>query len=461
MTETREQEFLAGRRVTVMGLGLHGGGISVVRWLVRHGARVTVTDLKTKRQLSSSIKKCSMQNAESPVHFVLGRHDVRDFRSADIVIQNPAVPRESPYLTIARKAGAVIENEATLFFKYCKSKNSIGVTGTRGKSTTAAMIAHILHKNTLSLKHKSTRIWFAGNIRTTPMLSIVDRIQPNDWVVLELSSWHLENMGEQKMSPHVAVVTNLLNDHLNRYRSKQSYARAKEHIVRHQKKTNFAVLNRTNPWTRQMAERTQAKIFWFSNYELGMKNYGIHGQHFIENAKAAAVTCLTIGISKSGIRSALGTFQGLPDRQEIVRVIHGVTYVNDTTATTPDATIAALRRFSLKHKNTETQKHIVLICGGADKNLNFRPLIPWIRKTCKAVVLLPGTATEKMKKLLPVTSHQLPVTQADSMRDAVRQARAQAERGDIVLLSPAAASFGLFQHEFDRGEKFRKYVSSY
>ncbi len=467
--------YFSGKNVVVMGLGLHGGGVSVVRWLLQHGAQVTVTDLKTRKQLGPSLRSLESGIKNQELRFVLGEHQAVDFRNADIVVQNPAVPRESPYLEIARKARVQIENEATLFFKYCKSKNIIGVTGTRGKSTTAAMIAHILKKRfTFHASRFRGRVWLAGNIRTTPMLSIVDRVKPNDWVVLELSSWHLENMGEQKISPHVAVVTNVLDDHMNRYQSKHDYARAKENIVRYQQAGDIAILNKKNPWTKKMAHRTKAKVLWLDNYSITqLPNFQDAGAHNLANARAAAAVARAVGVPLRIIRSSLRTFRGLPDRQEIIRVVRGVTYVNDTTATTPDATIAALQRFSnneLRIKNQE--RCVVLICGGMDKSLNYKPLIPWIKKMCKAVVFLPGTATEKIKKLLNYAAPgrhpakgggsitELPITEASSMSAAVSLARTQTSRGDTILLSPAAASFGLFQHEFDRGAQFKKYVPS-
>ncbi|MBI4276744.1 UDP-N-acetylmuramoyl-L-alanine--D-glutamate ligase, partial [Candidatus Uhrbacteria bacterium] len=348
------------------------------------------------------------------------------------------------------------------------------------KSTTSAMIAHILENNVkCQMSNVRCRIWLAGNIRTTPMLSIVDRVRPNDWVVLELSSWHLENMGEQRISPHVAVVTNLLQDHLNRYRSMGAYARAKENIVRYQRDGDIAVLNRENVWTKKMATRTAGRVCWFPIYRgpssvLQRTVIRKFGAHYVANAHAAAVACHAIGVPIRIIRSSLRTFRGLPDRQESIRVVRGVTYVNDTTATTPDATIAALQRFSTQGTGDRVQRKIVLICGGTDKNLNYKPLIPWIKKTCKAVVLLPGAATEKMKieikkfrndrsgklrNYFPNFSvSQFPIIETSSMRSAVTVASKHAMRGNIILLSPAAASFGLFQHEFDRGEQFRTIV---
>ncbi|MBI4281369.1 UDP-N-acetylmuramoyl-L-alanine--D-glutamate ligase, partial [Candidatus Uhrbacteria bacterium] len=416
------------------------------------------TDFKTKKELQSSITRLQLTTYNLQLH--LGKHRKEDFIDTDMVVRNPAVPVESPFLKIAKKHGVPIENEATLFFKYCKSKNIIGVTGTRGKSTTSAMIVAILKERIKNQESRiKNRVWLAGNIRTTPMLSIVDRIQPDDWVVLELSSWHLEDMDRQKISPHIAVVTNVLQDHLNRYTGMRSYARAKETIVRYQKRGDIVVLNWKNIITRRMAKHTQARVHWFNreNFQFPISNFQLQGQHNFMNAQAAAVVARAIGIPLRIVRSAFRTFRGLPDRLEYIRTVRGVRYYNDTTATTPDATIAALRALSRAEsriKNNELR--IILIAGGSDKELDYKPLVPWIQKTCKAVVLLPGTATDKIKKFLILDS--LFVIRSSTMHDAVKISASLATRGDTVLLSPAAASFGLFQHEFDRGDQFRKAV---
>ncbi len=462
----------SGKRVTVMGLGLHGGGASAAVWCARHGAKVLITDLKTKKQFLPTLRQFPISNFQFPIRFVFGKHRKEDFVNTDMVVRNPAVPVESPFLKIAKQYGVPIENEATLFFKYCRSKNIIGVTGTRGKSTTSAMIATILTKSQNQKIKKSYRVWFAGNIRTTPMLSIVDKIKLDDWVVLELSSWHLEDMARQKISPHIAVVTNVLQDHLNRYTGMHPYARAKESIVRYQKKGDITVLNWKNVITRRMAKHTQARVCWFNrdNFQFPISNFQLQGQHNFINAQAAGTVARAIGISERTISPALKKFRGLPDRLEFIRTVRGVRYYNDTTATTPDATIAALATLSQNHENipiaersrildrvgTKSRKRIVLIAGGSDKKLGYKPLVPWIKKMCKAVVLLPGTATDKIKKFSILDS--LFVIHSSTMHDAVKISASLATRGDIVLLSPAAASFGLFQHEFDRGDQFRSAV---
>ena len=227
-----------GKKILIMGLGLLGGGAACVKWFVKHGARVTVTDLKSKKQLQQTFT--SLKNLS--VTWVLGRHRESDFKNSDLVIQNPDVPRESKYLKMAAKAGVGVENEASIFLKNCRGQ-VIGVTGTRGKSTTSALIYNMLLPG--------SKAYLAG-LPKMPMLDILDRIKPAEKVVLELSSWQLEVLGAHNLSPQVAVVTNIYNDHLNRYSGMKQYIAAKKNIFKYQKKNDITVLNFGNKETKAM-----------------------------------------------------------------------------------------------------------------------------------------------------------------------------------------------------------------
>ncbi|TAN58729.1 UDP-N-acetylmuramoyl-L-alanine--D-glutamate ligase, partial [Patescibacteria group bacterium] len=207
------------KKVLVMGLGLHGGGVAAARWLVKRGADVTVTDLRDRKALKSSLDKLKGLK----IKYALGGHNAEDFKMADMAVQNPGVPYNSPYLKIAKKFGAEIVNEAALFFKYAKSKNIIGITGTKGKSTTSTLVHKIL-------RAKWPKSLLAGNIRDTALLNIADRAEKNTPIVLELSSWQLEGLEKIRTSPRIAAITNIYQDHLNRYPSYQAYVAAKENI---------------------------------------------------------------------------------------------------------------------------------------------------------------------------------------------------------------------------------------
>lgn len=497
-------DVLHGKRVTVMGLGLHGGGLAVATWLLRYGAEVTVTDLKTRAQLRPSVVALERAHRQGrgSLHLVLGQHRARDFRSADLVIQNPGVPRESPYLKVAQRAGVPIENEASLFLKIVRAGEQqgsraagqqdiriIGVTGTRGKSTTAALI-HAM------LKAAGRHAVLAGNIRI-PMFAVLDEVLqaskrgPVD-VVLELSSWHCEHLSVRTGSVDVSVFTNILRDHLNRYRSMRAYTAAKARLLRFQDTRAVAVCNAGDPIVRAIARSFGRAVRWFAGehpsarrwvgaYEhKGMLWYRdadgdhriapasslhISGDHNIANACAAITAARALGVPTAAIRRALESFRGLPGRFETIARIGGVTYINDTCATSPDGAIAALRALQsnaeCRMQNAECR--IVLIAGGTDKKLEFSAWAKEVIGSVQALVLLPGTATTAMERALARADApaSLRAHDARSMAEAVRIVRRLARPGDVVLLSPGAASFGLFQHEFDRGDQFLREVKRY
>lgn len=450
---------VAGKRILVLGLGVHGGGVAVARWLVRHGARVTVSDAKSRVELASSLK----QLTGLPIRYVLGRHPASLLASCDLIVQNPGVPRTLPLLQGARRRGISIENEASLFLKWCATTLVVGVTGSKGKSTTTALLGAML-------KRWDKRTLVAGNIRDTVMFDVLNKVTPSTPVVLELSSWHLEQVLEHNLRVPLAVITNVTPEHLNRYPSFASYARAKAGIVRHQRAEDVAVLNYDNSVTKKFGARAPGAVYWFSLKKRvrGVSRVGerimwrdgskaqelfrvsdvrIPGEHNLANAMAAATAARAVGVPATAIRAAIRSFTGLHDRLEYVRTVHGVTYINDTTSTSPQATQAALHALA--------SRQVVLIAGGVDKNLPYNSLARDVRRYMRALVLLPGSATVKLQRALRGFKHQL---LARSMPEAVKLARTLVPPNGVVLLSPGAASFNLFKHEFDRGEAFRRAV---
>ena len=451
-----------GKRVLVAGFGLHGGGAATVTWLVTHGAHVTVTDLKSTTQLAAAIERLA-PTIRSRIRWVLGKHRLADFTSAEVVIQNPAVPRQSPYLRAARRAKVRIHNDASIFFTHCPTP-VIAVTGTRGKSTTTALIAHLC-------KSARSRVWLLG-LPQQPLLGSLDAIRFGDTVIVELSSWQLEILNDQRISPHGAVLTNIYPDHLNRYATFAAYRRAKQAIFANQTSRDFAVVNRNNPEAAVAGAAVTARRFWFSKHPVSQQNgtfirgnriffrnqgqqkivahvgdLALPGTHNLENALAAVTVASILGISVTAVRQRLKTFSGLTGRLELIATRQGVKFYNDPTATTPDATMAALDALA-----GQTKK-IVLIAGGDDKKIpaaKFVELAKKIKRHCRAVVILRGQGSKKIK--LPKALPQ--VTGVATMVDAVACARQFVRPGDIILLSPACASFGLFIHEYDRGAQF-------
>ncbi len=468
---------IAGCRVTVMALGHYekGTGIEAVKFFMRHGARVRATDLAPRKKLKDQVDdvvhsyealKREGTKVFKPI-FVLGCHREQDFKKADLIMHGPSVPADSKYLAIAKSAGVPITNDWGIFFAL-KQNPVLAITGTRGKSTVTALLHEMVKK-----KYRNAKL--AGNIGVSP-LHFIDSVNDSVPVVAELSSWLLHYAAQFNRGPHIAVITNIMRDHLNKYGGMEEYIADKEQIFARQEPSDYAILNRDNEVTRDMGKRVRAKRFWVSikpfadengifkkEYNIIARRDGketilftisdirILGEHNVYNTMYAALAAWLYGVPASVIKSTVRAFKGLPNRLELVRAMRGIKFYNDTAATTPDGVIAALRALG-------KQKNIVLICGGMDKKLQFREMARAIKKYCKALVLLEGDATEKLKRELPITNYQLPTKPVSSMTAAVRQAVEYAKAGDIVILSPGAASFNMFQDEFDRGRAFVKAV---
>jgi UDP-N-acetylmuramoylalanine--D-glutamate ligase len=435
------RDYFKGKRVTVMGLGLLGRGVGDAAFLAEYGTEVLVTDLKSEDELRSSLQKLVRY---TNITYVLGKHRVEDFEDTDVVLKAAGVPQDSPYIEHARKKGIPIEMSTSLFMKLLpEGVMTIGVTGTRGKST----VTHLLHHMLTSAK---LRVHLGGNVRGVSTLSLLPTIKPGDVVVLELDSWQLQGFGESKISPRIALFTNFLSDHMNYYRGdSDSYFNDKTNIFRFQRKGDHLLLG------REVAKKVLAAygkkflqtvtVISPSLVPKGWK-LKIPGEHNRYNTAFAAEAAGLLGISRGAIRKSAEYFRGVPGRLELIRTIRGIEIYNDTTATTPDATLAALQAL---RQGRGTRRRIILIAGGADKELNMGELLRAIPRACKAVVLLKGSGTGRIEKLIRV-----PKTLSDTLEDAIRKAIREAKRGDLILFSPAFASFGMFQNEFDRGEQF-------
>ena len=451
-----------GKRVTVMGLGTRGGGVGVARFLAEHGAIVTVTDGKTAEELAQPLRDL----AGLPIRYVLGGHDESDFTAAgaDMIVRNPGVRRTSPLLRLARDAGVPIEMEMTLFFRLCPAP-IIGITGTKGKTTTATLCAAMLSA-------WDERTVLAGNMGVSALAQL-DRITPETPVVIEVSNWQLEALDEHRLSPRIAVLTNISEDHLDTYDGFDDYAETKRSIARHQGPQDLLIVNADDSEAWKATSSTSARVMpfgvddrgcagvWLSGDNLTLRDderedtiaipahVSSGGEHLLANVAAAAAASWLRGAPVAAIERGLSDFRGVKDRNERVAEIAGVAYVNDTAATTPVATIAALRAYA--------GRCIHLIAGGSDKRVELAPLADAAADCATAIYLLKGTATPRLVELLDHRG----VTFAgpfDSMGAAVNAAAAAARPGDIVLLSPGCASFGLFRDEFDRGEQFRQAV---
>ena len=434
-----------------MGLGTLGGGIATTKWLVKHGAKVTVTDLRTRKELAGSIK--ALGSAAKHITFVLGKHREADFKTNDVIVINPAVPRESKYLAIAKKHGAFLENEASLFFKYCKNP-IIAVTGTRGKTTTVNWILFLL-------KQKFSKAKLTGNSSDQPMLEILDKLDGKTPVVAELSSWHLELLNRSGQAPKVAIITNIYRDHMNRYRTVASYASAKANIFKNQKKGDFLILNRRNAWTSFFLKKKPAsKVVYFPvKTGINEKKFSeVYGSHNLENFEAAYLAAKLVGVPVPALRRAAWHLPQIKFREEIIFKSLKLIIVNDTTATSPDGTIAALKRFG--------KDNVILIAGGTDKNLEYSEWAQLVKQytTQGQLYLLNGSATKKMIAALKRVGFfkrnqpQIFENLLDTLR-SVKKSKVKSNKLKVILFSPGAASFEKFKNEFDRGEKFNRLIS--
>ncbi|MCX6720445.1 MAG: UDP-N-acetylmuramoyl-L-alanine--D-glutamate ligase [Candidatus Staskawiczbacteria bacterium] len=431
------KNLFKNKKVLVMGLGLHGGGVGVAKFFCEQGAEVLVTDLKTEDKLQESLGKLK---EFKKIKYALGKHEEKDFLWANLIMKNPDVPDTSPYLEIARKNGKQIETDISLFFKL-SGAFIIGVTGTKGKSTTSGLIYHIL-------KTKYKKAFFAGNNGVSP-LELLPKIKKNDKVVLELSSFELEGLTQ---SPNIAVITNIMPDHLNRYATMAEYTEAKKIIFKYQKKNDILVLNADDYIVRQFAGQSKGKVIYFSKAE-ETDSFKLLGEHNLYNLSAALEVAKVLKIPTKVIEKSLKTFKGVSSRQEFIREVRGVKYFNDTTATMPDAVIVAINTFLENFPDSR----LILICGGMNKGLKYNDLARIIGERVDEVIMLPGTASDKIKEGLGGYTR---VHNVSSMQEAVKKAKDLAEKKDIVILSPGGSSFNLFKNEFDRGDQFTKAVNN-
>ncbi|MBU0618682.1 UDP-N-acetylmuramoyl-L-alanine--D-glutamate ligase [Patescibacteria group bacterium] len=427
-----------GKKVLIMGLGLQGGGVGDANFFTQIGCQVTATDLKSAEELTPSLKRL-----DSSVKLVLGRHENQDFQTPDLIIKNPAVVPESPYLKIARQAKVPISLSTSLFAAYCPAK-MIGITGTRGKSTTAQLIFNICRR-------AGKKVKLGGNVRGVATLPLLKGLTLSHWMVLELSSWELAGFHQQKISPQVAIFTNIYPDHLNRYHSMNDYIFDKTAIFKYQAKENYLIINQDNAETQQLAEQAKSRVIYFSQVDwLPEWPLKLLGQHNRANAAAALRAALILGLDQDLIKYTIGQFSGLAYRLESRATVAGVEFINDTTSTTPIAGEKALQAIN---------KPVVLLAGGASKKLPLAAFAKMIRQKAKAVVLLDGSATDELARLIKKFGGRQKIAgRFANFSQAMETAYELASPGEAVLLSPGCASFGMFKNEFDRGDQFNHIV---
>lgn len=454
-----DKNYFRGKRVTLMGLGLLGRGVGDAIFLAKAGAQLTVTDLKNKKDLATSVKQLKKFKN---IRLVLGEHRLEDFRNADLVIKAAGVPLDSEFILEAQKNSVPVMMSTALFALNTKAK-IIGVTGTRGKSTVAYLLTAIIKE---WLKGKKAKVFLAGNILGVSTLELLNKVGEMDYVVLELDSWQLQGFGGSHnsgygvsisgFSPKISIFTTFMPDHLNYYQGDMKrYFADKANIYRFQMPGDLLVLSKqVKEYVDKFGPAVKSSAVISSSDDVPKSwKIKIPGEHNLENIGLAVSTARSMKIPDKVIRKAIESFKAIPGRLELVKAHNGIKFYNDTNSTTEEATIVGLKALGDK-------KDIVLIFGGADKKLESKNLIQILPKYVKALVVLPGTGTDKIEPEIRSLMNEMPTFFVKSMKEAVNRSYKLSQRGDKILMSPAFASFGLFKNEYDRGDKFNEAVKS-
>ncbi len=431
------EEYFKEKKVTVMGLGLLGRGVGDSQFLATHCGSVVVTDKKSSEELRSSVGELSQFNN---ITFRLGEHVGEDFENKDFILKAAGVSYDSEFILYAQKQKIPVYMSAALLCSIIIDQlpdvTIIGVTGTRGKSTTTQLIAHVLQENGM-------KVHLGGNIRGVANLPLLDEVEDGDYVVLELDSWQLQGFGDMKISPHIAVFTSFMDDHMNYYKNdKELYFSDKANIYRYQ--NEYDVLIASTQAKEEIHKRDKKQeLVESSPRKLQMKIIGEHNEVAAGLAYDVGTQC---GLSDEEIDTAIATFKPVDGRLEDMGLFRGVRVFNDNNATTGDATVAGIKAIEATYN-----KQPIVITGGADKGLSKDTYEQYLKDHTQEVVYLAGTGTDTIA--LPKAHLH------EQLEDCVRQAFSLAKEGDIILFSPGFASFSkYFNNEYERNDVFVREV---
>lgn len=451
---------LKNKNVAILGVGIEG--LSLITFLQKHGAEITLLDEKTREELDADILK-KLEKLDIEVHF--GKDAFSTLSSFDIVFRSPGVKRRQETLDDAEKKGVIISSQTQLFFDLCPCP-IIGVTGTKGKGTTSSLIFEML-------KEEGFNTYLGGNIGTPP-LSFLDELSPESRVVLEMSSFQLQDLHS---SPHVAVMLMTTSEHLDYHKDVYEYIDAKRSIFRFQTASDYAIVNKDYPASNESDVETPGHIYKVSRIQdvdqgcfvkedkvilrmseheeevVDTKDIILPGKHNLENVCAAVVAAVFAGAKMKSIVHVLKTFTGLEHRLELVRTVKGVKYYNDSFSTTPETAIAAIEAFSEPE---------ILLLGGSSKNSDFTQLGETISeaKSIKAIIAI-GKEWERIKEQIKIQKPNFEIIEdCKTIQEAVKRAAQVATLGDVVLMSPACASFDRFKNYKERGTQFKQEVNA-
>jgi UDP-N-acetylmuramoylalanine--D-glutamate ligase len=449
-----------GTRVLILGAARQG--LALARWLSLHGARVTLSDMRGEDELRVACESL----AEYQIDWALGGHPLKLLDSTDVLCLSGGIPLTLPIVAEAMKRGIPLSNDSQIFMEVVPCK-TIGITGSAGKTTTTTLVGQMA-KNAYGDK-----AYIGGNIGD-PLINYVDDMKADDVAILEISSFQLDQM---TISPNVAAILNITPNHLDRHGTMEAYTAAKVRILEFQSQEDAAVLGRDDKGAWSLRNKVHGKLYTFSLLELeeglngtylqdGLLNLRdgdaylplilrekilLRGDHNVLNVLAAFAIGHASGFPLDAMLAAAEDFRGVPHRLELVRELRGVRWYNNTIATAPERTIAAIRAF---------EEPIVLLLGGRDKNLPWEELMQLVSQRVDHIIVF-GEAAEKIEKTanqLGLDHERLSVTRVNHLHEAVLKAAEIAEPGDVVLLSPGGTSFDEFKDFEERGERFREWV---
>jgi UDP-N-acetylmuramoylalanine--D-glutamate ligase len=449
-----------GKRVLVLGAARQG--LALARWLSLHGARVTLSDMRSEADLHMARQSL----AEYPIDWALGGHPLELLDSTDVLCPSGGVPLTLPIVAEAVKRGIPLSNDSQIFMEAVPCK-TIGITGSAGKTTTTTLVGN------MAKTAYGEKTYVGGNIGD-PLINYVDNMKTDHLAIVELSSFQLDQM---TISPNVAAILNITPNHLDRHGTMEAYTAAKAHILEFQSERDAAILGRDDKGAWSLRKEVRGKLYTFSLDELeeGLNGAYLHdgllnlrdgnaylplilrekislrGDQNVSNVLAAFAIGHAAGFPLDAMLEAVEEFRGVPHRLELVRELRGVSWYNDSTATAPERSMAAIRAFD---------EPIVLLLGGRDKDLPWEDLLRLVRERVDHVVLF-GEAAEKIEKTaqsLGLRENGFKLMRVNGLQEAVIKAAEIAESGDVVLLSPGGTSFDEFKDFAERGERFREWV---
>ncbi len=450
------QQYFKGKKITLIGLGLLGRGVGDARFLAECGAELIVTDLKTEVELADSLAQ--LKDFKNIIYH-LGGHRLEDFEACDLVIKGSGIPLDSPYVAEARRNKIPIAMSVALFAKFFKGP-VIGVTGTLGKTTTAHWLDYVLH-----LAGKKTIL--AGNVQGGSTLALLPEVTSDTIAVLELDSWTLQGFGPTTLklrgindtgfSPQIAIFTFFSPDHLNYYHGDMDqYLADKANIFLYQESTDTLVCEESvaSLLKEKFGSKIKAKVLVTKNTDVP-KSWllAVPGVHNQKNAALVLQTARLLGIEEIVIKQGLESFTGVSGRLELIAEKKGIKFYNDTAATTPLAAAAGLQALAGEKKNS-----LIVIAGGAGKELDPQPFVDALRHYAREIILLPGSGTSVLQPLI----NDLSIAIVGSLDQALDLAVSKASSGDTITLTPGFASFGPppggFKNMYDRGDQFARLV---